>query len=294
MGRLLVRLAAFLIAAFAALVLLAAVDAARHPVGDLAKRVPARTALMKQREAQARAKHQRYAVDQRWVPYERISPRLRRAILVAEDDAFYQHGGFDWNEIQASARKNLEKRRVVRGGSTITQQLAKNLYAGEDRTPWRKLKEMFLAWRIERALTKRRIFELYLNLIEWGDGIYGAEAAARRHFHVSAAALSERQAVLLAAIVINPRKYSALAPSKRIESRVRMIAGRLRRRGFLDAAQYAAAIGAAPPPQRSFTDWLFGKSQPKSEVPMPTPAESDSGVDAGPDAAPEDSAGTPP
>src|SRR5207244_7739094 len=112
-------------------------------------------------------------IDQRWVPYGRISPLLRRAVLVAEDDAFFQHGGLDWNEINASMRRDLEQRHVVRGGSTITQQLARNLFLGDQRTIVRKLTEAFLAVRLERELGKRRIFELYLNLIEWGDGVYG-------------------------------------------------------------------------------------------------------------------------
>src|SRR6185295_11983476 len=116
---------------------------------------------MRERERQAAERGEPYRIDQRWVPYSRISPLLRRAILVAEDDAFFVHGGLDWNEIQASARVNLEKHRVVRGGSTITQQLAKNLFLGDSRTVTRKLEEAFLAMRLERALGKRRIFELY-------------------------------------------------------------------------------------------------------------------------------------
>jgi monofunctional glycosyltransferase len=222
------------------------VTSARHaatwPVADLARRTPERTALMRDRLAEPGAS----GTDRRWLPYDRISPLLRRAVLVAEDDAFFTHGGFDWNEIQASARKNLEAGRIVRGGSTITQQLARNLYLGTERTWARKLEEAFVAVRLERTLTKRRIFELYLNLIEWGDGIYGCEAAAQRDFGVSAADLSPRQAVLLAAVIINPRRFSPLAPNRRIERRVRIIATRLRRRGVLDEVGYQLAIGAVP------------------------------------------------
>src|SRR5437867_4815137 len=203
-------LAAVLFAAFAGW---CAFRATLYPVDSLATHTPRRTALMLQRAREA-AKQGRVArVDQRWVPYERISPLLRRAILVAEDDAFFAHGGLDWDEIRESARRDLERRKVVRGGSTITQQLAKNVFLGDARTPARKLTEAFLALRLERALNKRRIFELYLNLIEWGDGIYGAEAAARRTFGVAASDLNPREAVLLAAVIINPRKYSPLHPS---------------------------------------------------------------------------------
>jgi monofunctional biosynthetic peptidoglycan transglycosylase len=232
----------------AAITLRAALAATSFPVRELATRVPRATAFMRQRDAEARHVGRRSAIDQRWIPYERVSPLLRRAVLVAEDDAFFTHGGLDWNEIQASARRNLEAGRIVRGGSTITQQLARNLYLGDQRTLTRKLEEMFLALRIERALTKRRIFELYLNLIEWGDGIYGAEAAAERYFGVTAADLTPRESVLLAAIIINPRRYSPLDPGRRIERRVRLIAGRLRRRGDLDDESYRIAIAAPLPP----------------------------------------------
>ncbi len=237
--------------ALASLVAIAAAwsawDVARFDVASLAKRTPDRTALMRQREAEARRQGRRLALDVRTVPYERISPLLRRAVLVAEDDAFFRHGGFDWNEVRASARRNLGSGRVVRGGSTITQQLAKNLFLGSERSLTRKLREALLAVRLERALTKRRIFELYLNRIEWGPGIFGAEAAARRYFGVPASALSPRQAVRLAAVIINPVRYSPLTPSPRIERRVRIIAGRLRRRGDLDEAGYRDVLGLPPP-----------------------------------------------
>jgi monofunctional biosynthetic peptidoglycan transglycosylase len=265
------------IAALAALFALSALRASLYPVGPLVNTAPRRTALMRQREADAARRGRTFRVDQQWIPYAGISPALRRAVLIAEDDAFYSHGGLDWNEIGAAARKNLEKRRVVRGGSTITQQLAKNLFLGEHRTLTRKLTEMFVAFRLERALPKRRIFELYLNLIEWGDGVFGAEAAARHYFGVPASRLSERQAVLLAAIIINPRRYSPLSPTPRIERRVRMIAGRMRRRGYLSAEQYAAVTGARPS-ESSFMQWFFG-------APRETTVAASPGDDVG--AAPE-------
>ena len=219
-------------------------DAQRYPVDALARTTPARTAMMKQRALEATRRGELARVTQRWVPYDQISPTLRRAVLVAEDDAFFEHGGLDWNEINASMRKNLEAHRVVRGGSTITQQLARNLFLGDRRTLTRKLTEALLAIRLERALSKRRIFELYLNLIEWGDGIYGIEAAARHYFGVPAAGLNPRQSVLLAAVIINPHRFSVLSPSSRIQRRVRIIAGRLRRRGALDGPGYELAIDA--------------------------------------------------
>jgi len=241
------------------------------PVDDLARRAPRRTSLMRAREAEARHQGRTHRIDQRWAPYEHISPLLRRAVLIAEDDAFFSHDGLDWDELKHAARANLQKRRVVRGGSTITQQLAKNLYLSEERTALRKLKEVILAVRLERALSKRRIFELYLNLIEWGDGIHGAEAAARRYFGVSAADLDARQAALLAAVIINPRRYSPEDPGRRIQRRTRMILSRMKRRGVVSEAEYRAALGEAPPPGRP--EWLFGPPPDTASAPVePTPS----------------------
>ncbi len=216
-------------------------------VASLATEAPERTALMRQRSLEASAEGRAYTERRHWVPYERIAPSLRRAVLVAEDDAFFSHDGLDWNEIKASAKKNWRDRRFVRGGSTITQQLAKNLWLGTERTPTRKFKELLLALRLERALDKKRIFELYLNSIEWGDGVFGIDAAAKRWFGTSAAGLSARESVRLACVIINPRRYSPVAPDRRIERRMRMIASRLRRRGAISDADYRAVLGLPDP-----------------------------------------------
>jgi len=258
-------------------------DASRIRLGHLETRAPFPTALMRAREAEARRRGVSARIDSRFAAYDRISPLLRRAVLVAEDDAFFHHGGLDWNEIGASARRNLERRRIVRGGSTITQQLARNLYLGEQRTLTRKLEEVVLALRIERAVPKRRILELYLNLIEWGDGIYGAEAAARRYFGTTADALNARQALLLASVIINPRRFSPLEPSRRIERRVRTIASRMLRRGQLSQAEYRLAVGEPAPT-------LEAAGPESTGVEEPLNAEAD--VDT--EAAPGDSAGQAP
>jgi monofunctional biosynthetic peptidoglycan transglycosylase len=286
--RLIRNLLLIALAAVAVLAVISAIRIQTFRIDKLAREAPERTAMMRQREREAARDGKKLTIRQRWVPYSRISPLLRRAILVAEDDAFYLHGGLDWNEIQASARKNLEKRQIVRGGSTITQQLAKNIYLGDARTITRKLEEAFLAMRMERTLGKRRIFELYLNLIEWGDGVFGAEAASRRYFGVPASALNERQAVLLAAVVINPRRFSPTAPSKRIERRARMIASRLRRRGFFTEDQYLVAIGQ--PPKPSFFDWLFGPSPQKAVPVEPGPDTTEAPPEPPAPEAPPDSA----
>ena len=243
----LIVIAALGLGATLALLAVSGVAASLPDVSSLAQRIPTRTALMRQRFAEARRAGRAPRLEQRWVPYAAISPLLRRAVLIAEDDAFFSHDGLDWNEIRASVKRDVEARRIVRGGSTITQQLARNLYLGQERTVTRKLREILLAGRIERALPKRRIFEIYLNVIEWGDGIYGVEAAAWHHFGVPASQLDARRSALLAAVIINPRRYDPVRPARRIERRARMILGRMLRRGFVSEVDYRAALGLPPP-----------------------------------------------
>lgn len=284
MRRVLLLVAAVVLAAGTVAGLFAIASVSLPRVDALARTTPRETSMMRARRAEARRKGRPFHVDQRWIPYSMISPSLRRAVLIAEDDAFFAHGGLDWNEMRKAARTNVERRRVVRGGSTVTQQLAKNLYLGEERTLLRKIKEMILAVRIERALTKRRIFELYLNLIEWGDGIYGVEAAAQRHFGVSAADLDARQSALLAAVIINPRRFSPVEPAPRIQRRMRMILSRMRRRGYLSEQEYRVALGEAPPSFPWFP-W-FGSGR--------EPAVTDSVVSPLPDSAPAETLETVP
>jgi monofunctional biosynthetic peptidoglycan transglycosylase len=289
------RLVALLLAAGVALLLVLVVrvvlEVSAADVSSLDRHAPAGTALMRQRVREAEQDHRAYAIDQRWVGYDDISPLLRRSVLVAEDDAFFSHDGLDWNEMRAAARKNLEAGKVVRGGSTITQQLAKNLFLGSERSLERKLKEVFLALKLEKALSKRRIFELYLNEIEWGDGIFGAEAAAQRYFGVPAADLNARQAALLAAVIINPRRYSPLQPSARIERRVRIIAGRLHARGALDDDQYQLALGNEPVHQPNWLERLFGAGAPDTASARREPDSS--GAGEAPGIAPADSLSPP-
>jgi monofunctional biosynthetic peptidoglycan transglycosylase len=168
---------------------------------------PSDTAFMRARLDELREKDPRATLMQVWVPYGRISPHLKRAIVAAEDAKFLAHEGFDWEGIQQAYEKNTRRGRIVAGGSTISQQLAKNLFLSRARTPWRKGEEALITVMLETALDKRRILELYLNLIEWGERTFGAEAAARRHFGTGAAALDPGQAARLAAMVPNPRYY---------------------------------------------------------------------------------------
>src|SRR3954471_1185764 len=182
-------------------------------VRQLATANPATTAFMELRAREARAAGRQPRHLQRWVSYSRISPSVKSAVLVAEDSAFWQHDGVDYDELQKSIEVDWERGRFVRGASTITQQLAKNLYLSPSRDPVRKLRELIIARRLEAALSKSRIFEIYLNVIEWGDGIWGAEAAARTYFGTSAASLSRDQAAILAGAIINPRVYSPAHPN---------------------------------------------------------------------------------
>lgn len=168
---------------------------------------PAQTAFMRARLGELRAKDPRATLTQTWVPYERISSHLKRAVVAAEDAKFLVHEGFDWDEIEKAHERNEEEGRVVRGASTISQQLAKNLFLTGRRSYVRKAQEALITLMLETVLDKRRILELYLNLIEWGERTFGAEAAARRHFGIGATALDPAQAARLAAMIPRPRYY---------------------------------------------------------------------------------------
>jgi monofunctional biosynthetic peptidoglycan transglycosylase len=188
---------------------------------------PPTTAFMelRAREARARGKQPRHV--QHWVSYRQISPNLTRAVLVAEDAAFWQHEGVDLEELQKSIELDWARGQLLRGASTITQQLAKNLYLSPSRNPVRKLRELIIARRLEAALQKARILELYLNVIEWGDGIYGVEAAARTYFGTSASALGPRESALLAGAIINPRVLNPAKPTARLARRQQLILSRM-------------------------------------------------------------------
>ena len=221
-------------------------------VDGLAKEPPATTSFMEIRRQELKAEGKDDTIHYTWVPYGRISPYLRRAALVAEDDTFYEHGGVDVKAMQDALKKDWAKKKVAEGGSTITQQLAKNLYLSSSRNPFRKLKEYLIARSLENHLTKKRILELYLNVVEMGERVYGAEAAARYYFNESASALTPSQAALLAGCLPNPRIMTPDHPNKRLRSRQAMILSRMRRWGFLVEQEVLAPVqpkaAATPPP----------------------------------------------
>jgi monofunctional biosynthetic peptidoglycan transglycosylase len=168
---------------------------------------PDSSAFMEAQEEILQDKNPDAEIKHRWVPYNRISNHLKRALIASEDAKFVDHEGFDWEGIQKAFDKNLKKGKIVAGGSTISQQLAKNLFLSGRRTPWRKLEEAMITVMLENFMSKRRILEIYLNVIEWGNGVFGAEAAARHYYKTSAAGLGAEQAAKLAAMVPNPRYY---------------------------------------------------------------------------------------
>jgi monofunctional biosynthetic peptidoglycan transglycosylase len=196
-------------------------------VRDLRRVNPTSTALMRIRIGEALAGGRPLHLRQRWVSYEQIAEPLKHAVLIGEDAKFWQHDGVDYEELQKSVQQDWAARRFLRGASTLTQQLAKNLYLSPSRTPTRKFAELLLARRLEAELTKRRIFELYLNLIEWGDGVWGVEAASRAYFGVPASDLSAPQAALLAAAIVNPRRYNPAHPDAQLLRRQQLILSRM-------------------------------------------------------------------
>ena len=200
---------------------------------------PPTTAFMDLRDREARAKGKAPRRLHRWVSYSRISADLKRAVLVAEDDAFWQHEGVDFDQLQESLETDWARGRFARGGSTITQQLAKNLYLSPSKNPVRKLRELVIARRLEAELKKSRILELYLNVIEWGDGLYGVESASRVYFKKSAAELGPSEAALLAAAIANPRTFNPARPSSRLLRRQQLI---LRRMGAVNPPQESVQL----------------------------------------------------
>ena len=188
---------------------------------------PESTAFMRARLEILQQDNPKARLRQQWVPYQRISGHLKRAIVAAEDAKFVNHNGFDWDGIQKAYEKNLREGEIVAGGSTITQQLAKNLFFSGERTWWRKAQEAVVAVMIETVMSKRRILEIYLNVIEWGEGVFGAEAAARHHYGTTAAGLSPEQAARLAAVVPSPRRYGPASDTAYLQRRTQTLLARM-------------------------------------------------------------------
>ena len=188
---------------------------------------PETTAFMRARLEILQEDNPKARLRQQWVPYQRISGHLKRAVVAAEDAKFTSHNGFDWDGIQKAYEKNVREGEIVAGGSTITQQLAKNLFFSGERAWWRKVQEAAVAVMLETIMSKQRILEIYLNVIEWGDGVFGAEAAAHYHYGTSAASLSAERAARLAAIVPSPRRYGPDSNTTYLQQRTQAIMARM-------------------------------------------------------------------
>ncbi len=235
---------------FAILLLLFVADIARYlvypDVGRLVEDNPEKTAFMESREAQWQHEGRNdKKIQQTWVPLNKVSQNLIKAVLIGEDDKFWHHEGFDYQAIERAIEKNIMAKKFKMGGSTISQQLAKNLYLSPSKNPVRKIKEAILTWRLEKTLSKRRILELYVNVAEWGDGIFGIGEAARHYYGVSAASLTARQASKLAAILPNPILYSPTGASRYVRNRSNIIYAIMRKRGIV-VPDYREVMALAP------------------------------------------------
>jgi monofunctional biosynthetic peptidoglycan transglycosylase len=236
-------------------------------VGALKERNPGKTSFMRYREHEWREKGENRKIAQTWVPLSRISPSLIKAVIISEDDKFWTHEGFDFEALHDAAVRDLRQKKLRYGGSTISQQLAKNLYLTPEKHIIRKVTEAILTWRIEHTLAKRRILELYLNVAEWGEGIFGIEAASRAYYHKPASALTPEQAARLTAVLPNPRKYRPDGSSRYVERRAQHILSIMERRGEII---------------EGFDDIVREKgSTQKANVPSPSPCGDTTAVGKG-------------
>ena len=203
-------------------------------VSELKIKTPSKTAFMSYREKEWEREGKKYRITQKWVPLRAISPYLIKSVLIGEDDKFWSHEGFDYEAMQKALEKDIKAKKFKLGGSTISQQLAKNLYLSPSKNPLRKIREAIITWRMERALSKKRILELYLNVAEWGDrGIFGIEAASRKYYGKSASELGPEEASRLASVLPNPRKFNPLGSQSYVIHRSNLIYNIMVRRGIV-------------------------------------------------------------
>ena len=203
-------------------------------VSVLKKENPKKTAFMELRESEWVKQRKQYKITQKWVPLSAISPFLIKAVLIGEDDKFWKHEGFDYEAMQKAVEKDIKEKKFKLGGSTISQQLVKNLYLSPTKNPFRKVREAIITWRMEKVISKKRILELYLNVVEWGDrGIFGIEAASNHYYRKSASMLNAEEASRLASVLPNPRKFDPLGSSKYVINRSRLIYNIMVKRGIV-------------------------------------------------------------
>lgn len=202
-------------------------------ISNLKKENPKKTAFMEYREKQSKEKGRKLNTHQIWAPLSDISPYLIKAVLIAEDDKFWRHEGFDYEAIRKAIERDLKAKRLKFGGSTISQQLARNLYLSPAKNPLRKIREAIITWRMEKVLSKKRILELYLNVVEWGDGIFGIEAASRHYYGKPSSQLTPVEATRLAAILPSPKRYNPLGDQSYVTTRASDIYNIMTQRGII-------------------------------------------------------------
>jgi monofunctional biosynthetic peptidoglycan transglycosylase len=239
----------------------------------LARENPKTTALIEQRKTEAKAKGRSLRPQQHWVGLDRVSKRLVEAVILSEDARFFGHEGIDWAAMRDAAKHDLAKGSFARGASTITQQLAKNLWFGTEKSLWRKAKEAVLAAKVERALPKRRILSLYLGVAEWGEGVFGVEAGARHRFGVSASQLTTAQAVLMASMLPAPRRVDLARPSRWLRSRAHRLLDRMRDEGGLPNDEHLRASAEL--------DRILSGAAPADDSGSDEPPEDENGATAG-------------
>ena len=242
---------------------------ARGEVSRLATTNPGVTSVMRQREEEARAAGKPVRMQQSWLPIRRMSKHLIHAVIASEDQKFFGHEGVDWDAMQKALETDRKAGRFARGGSTITQQLAKNLYFTTGRSVVRKMREIVVARWLEESLDKKRILEIYLNVIEWGDGVYGAQAAAQRYYGKPASALDEVEAAGLAAMIPNPRTIHPRVAPRRHARAQRRVLWLMRSAGYLK--REAGGLGAEPPPVDADDDADAEGDDAAGEPPLPPP-----------------------
>lgn len=233
-------------------------------VKPLRKKNPAVTAYMLIKERQAAAKGKKLGRNMVWTGWYGISENLKHAVLVSEDGAFYRHKGVEWTSMWHAVKNDIKTGKLARGGSTITQQLAKNLYLSPSKNPLRKIKEILIARRLEKELGKRRIFEIYLNVAEWGKGIYGAQAASRAYFGKNASELTPEEGAALAAVLPSPNRYSPTRGTRFMERRKSQIVGRMRASGYLPDEAETADLDAG-------LEEVISSTAPVAPAPEETP-----------------------
>jgi monofunctional biosynthetic peptidoglycan transglycosylase len=219
---------------FFLLLLLASLYALLMPdVSKLKKENPKRTAFMEYRRGEWKEKGKSLGIHQIWVPFSEVSPYLIKAVLIAEDDKFWRHEGFDYEAIKDAVEKDLKAGRLRFGGSTVSQQLARNLYLSPEKNLLRKMREALITWRMEKVLSKKRILELYLNVVEWGEGIFGIEAASRHYYGKNSSELTPQEAARLAAVLPNPKRYDPVGDQPYVVTRSDAIYSIMIQRGIV-------------------------------------------------------------